>query len=196
MLQEHGARDDLPLVAHEIFENLKFPWQEFDLSSATTCRPRYEIQFEIADAQHRVFNCGSAAPCQSLKARQEFDERERLYKVVVATGAQATHSVVDFPKRAYDQRRRCNTGVSELSNYAYSVDARQHPIDSHHRIGVRTTQSQAFAAVDRKISLIAACRKEIDELKARFPVILDDKNPAPRSRHDSISRTEKSDTRA
>src|SRR5215475_8815297 len=74
VLQQHGARDDLALVAHEIFEDLEFPRQELDVAAAAAHRPRYEIHLEIADAQHRLLHDGGAASRQRFDPREQFGE--------------------------------------------------------------------------------------------------------------------------
>src|SRR5437899_2790082 len=60
VLQQQRARHDLALVANEILENLKFARQELDAAPAARYRARDEIEFEIADAQHRFLDHGGA----------------------------------------------------------------------------------------------------------------------------------------
>src|SRR5205807_95892 len=68
MLQQHRPRYDMTLVANQILQNLKFPRQQVDVPVAAAYGSRHEVEFKIADAQHRVLDDGGAAASQSLNA--------------------------------------------------------------------------------------------------------------------------------
>ena len=56
MLKQHRPRDNLALVADQVFEKLKFSRQQVDLPARAAHRSRHEVEFEITDAQHHVFD--------------------------------------------------------------------------------------------------------------------------------------------
>src|SRR5262249_28174307 len=70
MLQQHGARHDVTFVANQILENLKFSRQQVDVPAAAAHGSRHEVEFKIADTQHRFLDDGGAAPSQGLHTRQ------------------------------------------------------------------------------------------------------------------------------
>ena len=139
-----------------------------------------QVELEIADAQHRLLRHGRAAPRQRLDACQQFGERERLDQIVVAAAAQAAHAIVDLAERADDQGRRIDPGLAQLADDGQAVHARQHAVDGHHRVGVRRSQAKSVVAVVREIDLIAARPEEVDELRSRLRVVLDDQYAAAR----------------
>src|ERR1019366_1496497 len=50
---EHLARDDLPGMAHQHFEDAEFGRRQVDLGTAGGHAPRGQIKDQIADRQHR-----------------------------------------------------------------------------------------------------------------------------------------------
>src|SRR5260370_21556200 len=70
MLQQHRPRHDMTFVANQILQNLKFPRQQVDVPAAAAYSSRHEVEFKIADAQHRVLDDGGAAASQCLDTRQ------------------------------------------------------------------------------------------------------------------------------
>lgn len=162
-------------IRRVIFEHLKFARQKRDPAPPAIGGPRYEVELEIADAQHRVLH-RDAAPGQSLDSRQELSEGERLDKVVVTAGAQAADTVIDLAERAHDQRRRCDSCIAQPANDADPVDTRQHPVDRDDRVLARVTQMKPVISIRREVDMVAACRKKIDELSPCLAVVLDHKN--------------------
>ena len=49
MLQKHGPRYDLTLIANQVFENLEFTRQEFDLATGAARRAGDQVKFQITD---------------------------------------------------------------------------------------------------------------------------------------------------
>ena len=49
VLQQHGARYDVALVANQIFEELKLARKQVDVPPVSVCRARHEVQLQIAD---------------------------------------------------------------------------------------------------------------------------------------------------
>src|SRR4051794_34240652 len=117
VLQQHGPRHDAAFVAHQIFQQLKFPRQQRDVLAAPADGPRHQVDREIADPQNSLLDDSVAAPAQRLDTRQYLDERKRLDQIVVAAGAQATHPVVDFAERADDQEGGGDAVVAQLTHH-------------------------------------------------------------------------------
>ena len=66
VLQQHRPRDNLALVANQVFEKLKFSWQQVDFPARAAHRSRHQVEFEITDAQQHVFDDAIAPPGESL----------------------------------------------------------------------------------------------------------------------------------
>src|SRR5262249_3933450 len=183
MLQQHRSRNDPAVIANEVLENLKFARQQLDFFAPAGRRSRYEVELEVADAQHRFLDDGRTAPGERLDPRQEFREGKRLDEVIVAAGTQATHPVVDLTESADDHSRRDDPIFPEELDDRKTVDVRKHAIDRHHGVIGGTSTAQSFVAVGCQIDLVAARREEIHKLLGRFQVILNNENPAPPSYH-------------
>src|SRR5438876_12035710 len=61
VLQQHGAGNNLALIANQVLKNLEFTRQEFDFAAGAARCPGDEIKFQIADAQHRLLDDRVAA---------------------------------------------------------------------------------------------------------------------------------------
>src|SRR5262249_52382486 len=105
VLQQHCARDDLAFIAHQTFEDLVFSRQQIDGAAAAARCARHEVELEIADSKYSLLHHGGAAPGERLDPRQKFHEGEWLDQVIVTTGAEPAHPIVDLPERADDQGR-------------------------------------------------------------------------------------------
>src|SRR6267154_1312989 len=183
MLQKHGTGNDLTLIANQIFENLEFTWQKFDFTTRSARRPGDEIQLEVTNPQHRILGHRIAAPSKRLDARQQFRESERLYKIVVAAGAQATNPIVDLTKGADNQSRRHHIVFPQLADDSEPIDTWKHAINNDDGIFQRTGAAQTIVSIGGKIDLITAPRQCIDEMIGCFTVVLNDQNAAASSGH-------------
>jgi len=54
LFQQHGAGDRLSAVAHEEFQQLKFPRLQVDLDAAAVNLAGDQVHFQIADLQPRL----------------------------------------------------------------------------------------------------------------------------------------------
>src|SRR5690349_9348129 len=96
VLQQHGAGDHAALVADEIFQQLELLGQELHVLAVTAGGARDQVDGEIADPQNGFLGDGVAAPAERLEPGEQLHERKRLDQIIVATGAQAPHPVVDL----------------------------------------------------------------------------------------------------
>src|SRR5262245_18590194 len=78
VLQQQSARDPLTAVTRQIRLQSKLARQQFDLSAAATCDARQQIDLQIANAQHRLFDHRCATPGKRINPRQHFAECKRL----------------------------------------------------------------------------------------------------------------------
>ena len=105
IFQQHGARYDLPRVAHEILEQLEFARLQFDFAPLADDAPLDDVHFDRAGPQTRGAPI-RRAPQQGLRARNQLANCERLDEVVVAARCQSVDPIVDGRQAADDQGRR------------------------------------------------------------------------------------------
>jgi hypothetical protein len=70
MLQKHRMGNHLVYIAGEVFEQLKLPGHQLDFAAAPSGDTRQQIDFQIADAQHRFLDQGRAAAGEGVDPRQ------------------------------------------------------------------------------------------------------------------------------
>src|SRR4051812_22736867 len=87
LLEQHGARNHLSGVVHQIFEQPVFAREQLDDATAALDLPLEQIDVEVSDPKHRLAIRNGAATQQNLDARRQLEGLERLRKVIVATGA-------------------------------------------------------------------------------------------------------------
>src|SRR5262249_30888021 len=70
MLQQHRARNDAAVIANEVLATVTLGRRQLDFPAPAGRRSRYEVELEVADAEHRFLDDGRAAsgerldPCQ------------------------------------------------------------------------------------------------------------------------------------
>src|SRR6266481_1756959 len=187
MLQQHRSGNNLAFVANQILKNLELAWQQFYFQVTAAHCPGHQVHLEITNAQHGFLDDGRASSGESFDARQQFREGKWFDQVIVATGAQSTHPIIDLTKRADNQRGRDDPGFPQASDDRKSIDARKHAVDGHHGIRGRTPAAQSVIAVVREINPIAVRRQEIRKLRGCLRVVFNDENAALSLRHDLAS---------
>src|SRR5258708_6948021 len=176
VLQQHRPGHNAAFVADQILQQLEFPRKKKNVLAAPAGVPRYQVDREVADTKHGLLDDSVAAPAKRLDPRQQLNERERLDQVVVAAGAQAAHSVVDFSKCADDQDGRGDAVVAQLTHNRDAVEVRKHAVDRDHGILAGRAAAPGLAAADGQIHLATAGRARVHDLTGGFRVVLNDQN--------------------
>src|SRR5277367_273090 len=107
MFEQHGTRNHLAGVLHQIFEQPEFARLQNDLLGPTRDFVRQPVKRQVGDPEDCLLRrtLGAAAR-QRLDSGQKLGERVRLRQIVVAAGAQPLDPVVDLAERREDQDRR------------------------------------------------------------------------------------------
>ena len=91
--------------------------------------------------------------------RQQFDERKRLDQIVIASGAQATHPIVDLSERTDDQDGCGDAIVTQLTHDRDAIDVREHAVDRDHGIVTGEAAAQRLVAIGGQIHQVTAGRE-------------------------------------
>ena len=103
----------------------------------------------------------------------QFEDRERLGKIVVAACTQSAHTIVDRAKRAQNQHGGTHLLLPQRLDDRETVHARQHPIHDHD-VGVRRASLvEARNSVGAPFHLKAAIDEFGGDFFRRFAVIFD-----------------------
>src|SRR5216684_2125561 len=183
VLQQHRPGHYAAFVPDQIFQQLEFPRKKKNVFAAPAGVPRHQVDREVADTQHGLLDDSVAASAQRFDPRQQFNERKRLDQVVVAAGAQAAHSVVDFSKCADNQDGRGDAVVTQLTHNCDAVGVRKHAVDRDHGILAGGAAAQGLAAADGQIHLVTAGRERVHDLTGGFRVVLNDQDAVVTSPH-------------
>src|SRR5690348_6812281 len=94
-LVDERARQDLPWVAHEQLEQVRFRRRELESPPAAARVHRAEIEGEIGEAEEVGRLLVESAAQERSQPGQQLLERERLRQVVVRTRVEPFHAVAD-----------------------------------------------------------------------------------------------------
>jgi D-alanyl-D-alanine carboxypeptidase/D-alanyl-D-alanine-endopeptidase (penicillin-binding protein 4) len=136
-LVEHEiATDDLALMTHHQLEDQRFAQATGNDAIAHVDLSRLSVERDVAGTQHLADH--RAGPTgQRMKPRDELVDRERLGHVVVGSGAQPQHAVVEPVARADDQDRKRAARAPQAADQVDAVAVGQAEIENERRIGNR-----------------------------------------------------------
>src|SRR5262245_8157157 len=95
VLEQHGERDHLAGVLHEVLEQPELAWLQQDRLAGARHLVREAVEREVADDVARGLLFRRRPPRQCLDAGEQLGVGVGLGEVVVAAGAQAFDAVVD-----------------------------------------------------------------------------------------------------
>src|SRR4051794_34878723 len=124
LVEQLLARDDEPLVAHQVLEQLELALGELDLAVSPANLVRVGVQREVSDAQR-----GHAARRTAAQQRPQPGEQllalERLDEVVVGADVEALDTRVERIARGEDEDRGVVLVLPQPAGDIYAVHARQ-----------------------------------------------------------------------
>ncbi len=177
VLEQHGARDDLAGMAHEVLEELELARLQLDGARAARDLAGEQVDAQIAHFERGLRGILPAAPAEHVDAREQLAEREGLGEIVVATGAQALDPLVDVAERAQDQDRGVIVRLAQRIDDGEAIDvARQHAVHDDDVVALADGEEEAVAAVLGVIGGVARLRQSLGD-ESRHPlVVLDDED--------------------
>ncbi len=176
ILQQHGARDNLPGVAHQIFEQAEFARLQFNGRAAALGGAGEEIELQIAHRHLGLHRARIAPADQRIEPCQELGEGIGLGKVIIAARAQPLDAVIDVGQRGKEEHRGHVAFPAHPRNEAQSVEPGQHAIDDRHVIGPREREGQSGFAVARFVHDVAGFFQSLAKIALGLEIVFDDKN--------------------
>src|SRR5688572_26225970 len=98
ILSERVTHDYLSFVSEEIFQQLKFSCREFNVPTAARHLAPYEVYVEIRERKAQRLSLLAAAE-QGSNSSKQFAERKRFDQVVVRSGVQPSHAILNAGPR-------------------------------------------------------------------------------------------------
>ena len=158
-----GEADDPTGVAEEVFQEGEFPRLELDLLAAAHHLAREEIHDQIAESQPGWFRGVGGPADQSLDARQQLGEGERLGQIIVPARLQSTHPVVHRGLGAEDDDRQRDLFLAQRLHQGQAVELGEHDVDDGRIVRDRPGHEQAFLAIRAVVYRKAALLETIDQ---------------------------------
>jgi hypothetical protein len=171
LVEQALARDDDPLVAHQVLEELELALGQLDVALAAVDLVGVGVQAQIADAQRRAPARGCAAqqradPGQQLLALERFDE------IVVGAGVKAGDASLEGVAGGQHQDRDAVV-ATQLPRDLDAVDLRQPEVEDHH-VGQECRRLvERGATVAREAYLVALQTQRPLQHVGDFAVVLD-----------------------
>jgi len=147
ILQQHGAGDDLPGMAHQIFEQAKFARLQFDGRTAALGSAGQKIELQIAHRHFGLHRARIAPADQRVEPCQQLGEGIGLGEIIIAARAQALDAVIDVGQGGEEKHRRHVAFAAHARDKPQSVEPGQHAIDDRYVIGTRKCEGQPGFAV-------------------------------------------------
>ena len=113
---------------------------------------------------------------QRLYSRDEFDDRERLGEIIVATHPQSAHAVIDRAKRAQHQDRRAHLFLAQGLDDGKAVHSRQQAVDDHCVRPQVARLGETIQPVGRPFHIEAAIGQFGGDFSRRLVIIFYEKN--------------------
>src|SRR5215831_14100133 len=126
--RQHLPRDQMALMAQQIFEQLEFAGRQLEHPIATERAPGDNVELEIGRLQSEHLRRPSTSK-QRADAGQELRERKRLHQIVVCPEVEAEHTVVDAVASGENQNRRVNAALPQRLQDFEATPAGQHEIE-------------------------------------------------------------------
>lgn len=142
-LEEHGARADGALIAHECFEEFEFAGAEVDLSAVAGGDAGSDVEGEVADAEEDGAGFAAAAS-EGLEAGDDFAHGEGFGDVVVCACVEAFDALIDFAASGEEEDGGAVAALAEGSDGGEAVDAWEHDV---HDDGVEGAGADEFDGV-------------------------------------------------
>src|SRR5579859_2912537 len=174
ILQQHGARDYLIRVPHEVLEQLEFARLQRNLAVSARDLARQRIHMQVADNERRFVIDALRAPVQGIDAREQLAEGEGFGQIVISAAAQSPDSIVDLGQRTQNQNWRALAGFAQHLDDGEAVDVTgEHAIHDDDIIRLARRQEHPVAPGGGMIGGMAGFLQAFDD-ELRDPLIVFD----------------------
>lgn len=110
-------------------------------------------------------------PQQRLDARRQLHQRIGLDQIVVATGLEPAHPVVDLAERREDDHRGLLLRGAQRRDDSQAIHPRQHAVDDAPVIGLGQRQEQTVATVRRRVDGMAGFAQRLERKTRLFDAV-------------------------
>src|SRR5215470_1729731 len=179
-LEQHGARDHLPLMANEILEQSKLARLQRDGLVGPLRATAPQIELQVCDLQLRgiFFHAGPAQ--ERLNACQELGEREGFRQVVVAAALKSPHALIEAGEGAEHENGRRLPERPQGTDDRESLDvSREHPVEDDDVPALGRRQVETIHAIARPLHHEAGLSETIADVAGGIRVVFDQETLHP-----------------
>src|SRR5689334_124915 len=203
-LEQHRARDDAALIAHEEFKQAKLARLQVDHLAAAADGAANEIHLEIGDAQNGLLPLERRPPGESMEPGQELGEGEGLGDIVVAARLEPIDTIIDAAQRCQEQDRDLLADAAQRPDEMKTVDPRKHAVDDDDVVILGGGLQKAITTIGEVVDRVTLLGQSPADVGCRVDVVFDDENPhrsrsgagRPRDNARSLTRLRSVGTRA
>src|SRR3954453_4822279 len=175
LVQQPLPRDDQPLVAHQVLEQLELALGEVDGTVPARDLVRVRVEDQVGHAQRR-HAARWPAPQQRAHAREQLLPLERLDKVVVGAHVEPLDARVQRVARGEHEDRRVVLVAPQLPRDLDAIHAREPEVE-HDQVGEeRLRVVQRLRAVARQLDVVALHAQRALEDLGELLGVLDDEH--------------------
>ena len=119
-----------PGVVEQDFEHLDLAGGQSEIGTVRSSLALHAVEAQPPNADFRVGHA-VRAPQQGTQARQQFLEGERLEQVIVGSGIEPAHPVLDRIARGQNHHGQCRTTLAQIAQHIESFASRKPEIEQH-----------------------------------------------------------------
>ena len=105
IFQQHGAGDDMPGIAHEVFQQLELAGLQGNILAGARYGAGEQVNFKVDRLEFGFQRLLGAAPAQAFNTGEKLGEGVGFRQVIIATGAKALHPLVHIAQGAENENR-------------------------------------------------------------------------------------------
>src|SRR5262249_53890615 len=176
---EHFTRDEMALMAEEVFEQLELSRGQIEQPVGAVRPTGHQIQLQVGGLQPEDFRRPAAAQ-ERPDAREQLGQCEWLDEIVVGATVETEYAVVDAVARRENEDRRLDTALPQSLQDFQTAAPRQHQIENDEvkRLGVGPIEAVLSGGSDGDFVVLPFQRRSKNP--GDLPFVLDDENPHQR----------------
>ncbi len=174
LLEQHGAGDDLPGMAHQVLEQAELARLHVYALAGARHRAREQVHLEIGDAELGGRRVHGRAAAERFHASEELGEGEGLDEIVVAPGLEPLHPLVHRGERREEEDRGLVALGAQGFHQAHAIHAaRQHAVEHQHVELLRGGEEESVAAIGRVLHRVPGLLEALAHEAGDLGIVLD-----------------------
>ena len=175
--ENHHAREDLPGIAHQKFQQLVLGGQQAQLLLGAAGFAGDQVELKVSDPQRCFVLVDRAfAAQQDFNPGGHFVAGKGFGQVVIAAGAQAAYPLVHVGEGADHQNRCADPNSAQRGYNRQAVQLGEHAVQGNQVIVATHGANQALTAIGDPVNFQPVATQFSHDLFRRYGIIFDGQN--------------------